>query len=310
MKRGKKFFSFILAFTILLTLSFNLTYADEDDNDPVKFVVKGRQSAADMAKYRGQMVYQQEQLLNGEIRTRSDCPSNHYSIINGDDRTRLKTTINQIAFIMIKYKGVSELNYATGFYAAPGKLLTVAHAVIGKKGDKEIEWATAYFFLNIPNSNEYQVASSPIYNAYVTKYYQRHLSKKNDYAVLRLAGEIYLNPTTRLAPLKLAKPNELSTYAKLFPYVCGFPDARIHPCIQHSGGGFLNDEPGNRYYYNIDIEPGQSGSPIFVRDANNQIVVIGIHTDGKGINYSPHPDLNSGLKLRTEIHEFLAGCPW
>lgn len=309
MKRGKKFFSFMLALAMLFTLNINATYADEDDNEPVKFVLKGRQNQTEMRNYLDKMLLQQNKLINGGISTKSDCPPDHYSLINGDDRTRLKNFIQQIGLIMIKYKDASEPVYATGFYAAPGKLLTVAHAVIGAKGDREIEWATAYFFLNIPNTNSYRVTSSPIYNAYIPKYYQRHLSKKYDYAVLRLEGEIYVSGT-RLAPLKLAKPNELSTYAKLSPYLCGFPRPKTHVNVQHLGGGTLYDEPGNRYYYTNDAEPGQSGSPVFVRDANNQIVVIGIHTDGKGISYAPHPELNSGLKLRTEIHEFLAGCPW
>lgn len=314
MKRGKKIFSFILALTILFTLNLNMSYANNDDNDPVKVVVKGRESQISMANFNFSLDKNLKDLMDGKISTKSDCPPDHYSLINGDNRARLKDPIEQIVLIKIKYKGISEPSYATGFYAGPGKLLTAAHAVIGDKGDREIEWATAYFMLKTLNSHtgkyEYIVNFSPIYNTYITKYYQQFTSKKYDYAVMRIEGDVYKPDGTILAPLKLAKESELPEYAKRTPYIVGYPNPATHYRVQHSGTGTLKDEPGNRYYYDIDIEPGQSGAPILTTDASNRLVVIGIHTDGAGISYAPYPNLNSGLKLRTEITEFLGNCAW
>lgn len=313
MKRGKKFFSFILAFTILFTLNLNLTYADDDDNDPVKVVLRGREPDNSQLEMVNSMTRNLQDILDGKISTRSNCSPDHYSIINGDNRSLSNHPIPQIVLIRIKYKGISEPAYATGFYAGPGKLLTVAHAVIGEKGEKEIEWATAYFVLNRFDTQEnqyiYTVVNSPIYNTYITRYYQRFTSKKYDYAVMRLEGEVYFN-NDKLTPLRLAKPNELSGLAERRQYVMGYANPATHYRLQRSGSGFLKDEPGNRYYYDIDIEPGQSGSPIFFDNGREGLIVTGINTDGAGINYSPYPKLNSGLKLRYEIHEFLGNCEW
>jgi V8-like Glu-specific endopeptidase len=78
--------------------------------------------------------------------------------------------------------------------------------------------------------------------------------------------------------------------------IAGYPDDKIAR-MPYTASGPIHSRSKFRFFYDVDTEGGNSGSPVFIKDAAG-IYAVGIHTDGD------NPD-NYGIRFRQEMMDRL-----
>lgn len=221
------------------------------------------------------------------------------SVIGPDDRKIVKDIKKfpnrSIVFIKSYY---DDINYSsgTGFIIDDNAVLTAAHVITSDFKDIEIKKITI--------SAGYKEEKETLGSARVIKTYVKPEWKN------------FRNPLFDLALLILDKPLgkelgklKLSDKAKLGEFVStsGYPGQNknnvqnIRAGNQYYSSGEIEYITKNKLYYNLDTEPGQSGSPVF----NDKNDVIAIHTNG--FNKNSSLKYNSGIRLSSENIETIYG---
>ncbi len=77
----------------------------------------------------------------------------------------------------------------------------------------------------------------------------------------------------------------------------------------YPGRDFHNKMTKFNLYYNVDIMPGQSGSPIYIKNSNGSKTVIGINIAAINEQGSPIGAFNEGTRFNTKILTFIFNNP-
>lgn len=182
----------------------------------------------------------------------------------------------------------------TGWIAGPKLIMTAGHCLFEKNCMKG--WATAIkVYPGRSNSSDEDVYfSSTDFKAphqWVSKY-----DENFDYGAIILdedIGSIYGHFSS-------------STYADAdlmshMVNISGYPATKLGETQLHHENR-INSVSATKIYYDVDTEGGQSGSPIWLYEGNdNNPIVIGIHSYGAG-NVTTG---NSGVRITEEIIEFV-----
>jgi len=76
--------------------------------------------------------------------------------------------------------------------------------------------------------------------------------------------------------------------------IAGYPADRDRATHQYFHARTITRQSKRRLYYDIDTFGGQSGSPIWIQDANDQRIAVGIHTTGAS-------SINVGTRINEEV---------
>ncbi len=217
------------------------------------------------------------------------------AIIGYNDERELITDTKQfpysaIAFLEITWDN-NEKYCGTAFMIAPNKALTAAHCVLDENNRKvkKLEIMPAKngaFFWNNPYGSA-SIAEAE--NIYYPAAFDTNKEAGNDWAILKLnedignkSGwlELQVNgfsygtegETFHTSGYPVHDPND----TKYKDFRTGFLDQHAKEYQFHSSS-IITNVYTNYFKHKIDTLPGQSGSPIYKYDSNNNVKVIGIH---------------------------------
>jgi V8-like Glu-specific endopeptidase len=185
-------------------------------------------------------------------------------VIDTDDRYKvvMKYPYNCIALLCIEFAGVVP-HYGTGFFVSERCIATSGHCVFYNG-----QWAKSVTV--IPGAN---LGGYPAHWGQATAAEFRSVSgwvtnREPDYDY----GAVIL-PDNRLHS-KIRGTLGYADFTTGNVELSGYPEGRSQE--QYSATGVIARIKPNRLYYTLDTSPGQSGSPVFVRNGDKSIVV-GIH---------------------------------
>lgn len=206
-------------------------------------------------------------------------------IIGTDDRTEDYSN-----------SGVVKINTSTGqgsgFIVDDNLILTAAHVVCGKTN----------ISYTLFNSNGTVKATYSAASYHVPSNYISSSNANYDYALIVVDQNLsrYKSISLGVARDKLKNNITSSIYlnyaSKLGIYVTGFISNTGYTGIGNLANNYLTN---TFVQYNTDTEGGESGSPVYVKTSNGDMIAIGIH-DGKATS-----TYNYGRRIDTNVLQFV-----
>lgn len=235
---------------------------------------------------------------------------NTRSIIGRSDERTLITNTTAYPYSPIGYlrstDSQNQWYHGTAFMVAPNVALTAAHTVYDNNGlrMRRLEFSPARNGTVYP----FGTSSTTVMGSTVTvpSDYLTNPNAGNDWALIKFVTNIgnecnWLN--LQVGGYSLGPTGErfyVSGYPvhdpedpKYIPFRTEFLDA--HPeGFQFRAGGLMTDTTTKYFTHTIDTLPGQSGSPVYYYNQNNEVKVIGVH------NRSGNPTIENGLHYFSE----------
>ena len=186
----------------------------------------------------------------------------------------------------------------TGWFASPDAVVTAAHVL-----DIKQAWvpdALSWHVEIIPALVETSAPFGTFWAVRADRHPKWNDIPASDYdlAVLRLN-----RPCEGVRPLQPADSSHTATPG-LFRIV-GYPGTVFGGAVPMSAEGPCGSVEGARIFYDIDVDDGQSGSPVLTRDGSSDRVVA-LHVGGTGHGGSPIAyALNTGLRLREDLVDWI-----
>ncbi|WP_436857529.1 trypsin-like peptidase domain-containing protein [Mammaliicoccus sciuri] len=212
-------------------------------------------------------------------------------IIGTDDR-KIVVDINKKPYKSIVFikSYFNDRNYisGTGFMIDDYSVLTAAHVVTSE--DKSINIKNILVFAGYQNEVA-KFGTARVIKTYVPLEWSQSYNRKYDMALLLLDKPL----GKKIGKLNIIDKVNLNEDIS----ISGYPGINYSIDNQYYSSGKLLKENNYRLFYDIDTEPGQSGSPVF--NSNND--VIGIHASGF-TNKHIHK-LNSAVKLTSHNIEMV-----
>ncbi|MDO5148050.1 MAG: trypsin-like serine protease [Oscillospiraceae bacterium] len=210
------------------------------------------------------------------------------SIIDGDDRY-IENGLDGV--INVQYSSGS--NCGTAFVIGPHTLLTAAHVVYN---------STNLRFKIFTNYNtESDVQITPTAYHIPSMYVSGSDSWKYDYAIVKVSEDLSDYVNFDLGVMRNEVPLSRTVYATGFGGNCEGITSGLADVKSTGTGSFVsmsdNDAKNYVFHYNVDTVPGDSGSPVYVRNTDGSQTVIGIHTYG-GNGY------NQAIRITSDILHF------
>ncbi len=214
------------------------------------------------------------------------------SSIGRDDRAQITdtTTTPWRCVCQLVIEGLHDQQVlGTGWMAGPSTVITAGHNLLSKDTQKK---ATRVYI--IPGRD----GDYAPYGYYEADGFEVHQQWQNAYSEDHDLGVIWLDKPIG----KKLGWFGVSTYANnqfdnLIVNTSGYPsDKRLG--TQWYNAGRIDEINKNTLSYGLDTQPGQSGSPIFHYDTNNQRLVVAVHAYGFGSK-------NVGIRINNEVFDLL-----
>jgi V8-like Glu-specific endopeptidase len=193
----------------------------------------------------------------------------------------------------------NKVRTGTGWFAGPRTIVTAGHCITAS----EMGGAA----VNITVAPAFDEGVEPYGNQLSTSYETTNLWKDDrnpdfDYGCIHLAREF----TPRPGYFSFDDP-PAGTLMDLEVHVCGYP-TDTHRSTQYHHSDVVLSVGDHRIFYAVDTNPGESGAPIWMVDANGIAVVVGIHAYSE--DETPpdlHIEANSGPRITSEVRSIIQG---
>jgi V8-like Glu-specific endopeptidase len=203
------------------------------------------------------------------------------------------------------------LSYCSGVLIGPRHVLTSASCLYSASG-----WLMPRFFAPGQLGRYDEVTGTPERPNGPSRrgiYYYTRLSNNVsfNYGLVILEDKLV---TSTVGWLRLEWFNNLSDYDDIYINLAGFPgysllcarsprtDGRCGGFMFYEGGHKVSQATATTLRYQMDTQPGQSGSPVYrIRD-NGRAYVLAVH------HGSANPEMNVGTRLRPAVYNDL--CNW
>lgn len=198
-----------------------------------------------------------------------------------DDRQEVLRTeypYNAICLLRIKAANGERLR-GTGFFISPRCVITAGHCVFYKR-----EWINEIEVVPGALGTLFPYGSAVSSNVQSIEGWFKNRNDNFDYGAIILKDDTLYNTIG-------AKLGYQYSTDETNVEIAGYPiDKSQKPfkCV-----GQIDSRTPYKFFYTIDTETGNSGSPIFIERASGERVVVGLHTEGA------RP--NAGIRIRPEM---------
>lgn len=214
------------------------------------------------------------------------------SSIGRDDRAQITETsaIPWRCICQLVVEGLYDQQVlGTGWMAGPSTVITAGHNLLSKETHRK-----AKRIYVIPGRN----GDDAPYGYYETDDFEVHQQWENAYSEAHDLGVIWLDKPigNKLGWFGTATyPN--NQFNNLIVNTSGYPsDKRLG--TQWYNAGRIDEVNEDTLSYGLDTQAGQSGSPIFHYDTNDQRLVVAVHAYGFGSK-------NVGIRINDEVFDLL-----
>ncbi len=269
----RKTFAFLLALALLLPAFCFAEDAPEENEGTIFFLDEGEALPEDASE----ITEESEPFIPEDVEKH---------IIGKDDRITVRNPrtypYSAIAYMVIKMKCGCSIT-GTGFMVDKRKMLTAAHCLICQKHNK---WAkTIDFYFGYKKGGGQLYKYSGTWNAYCATSFPNGYTDVNDWAFIRLEKDV--GNKTGWFGRRYLNDADLT---KEYYYVAGYKDGVLKYDV-----GKLRVLDQGRMWVDMDVLPGNSGSPVYDSDG----YAVGIWTtyweDGS----------NSGIRLNRTIRDYV-----
>jgi V8-like Glu-specific endopeptidase len=201
------------------------------------------------------------------------------AVIGPDDSEKVKVMgfpYNTIALLRIECDDGHHIG--TGFFISPRCIATAGHCVF-----KDGKWAKSVTVVPGASLGDFpkRWGETTAIKFRSVEGWVKYSDIEYDYGAIILSDNLLFQKLCGYMGYA-EYHSELASEVELV----GYPDGKGEK--QFFTKGFINREEGNLLYYTLDTEPGQSGSPVFVRDTDNKCIVVGVHRGTNNVQTENH----------------------
>lgn len=229
-------------------------------------------------------------------------PPRPETVFDIDDRIRVldSETLPWRMICSLEIRGTVGGGIGTGWFAGPKTIITAGHCVFHPNlggWAKEIKIAPGRYGSEFPFPNDATTQKPLVSQKFeALKGWTDDLNTDFDYAVIHLNQPI----GNETGWFSIAVQDD-ATLKGLLVNVAGYPGDRDFGRYQYFASSKIDKILANRFFYEADTYGGQSGGPVWFQDDNDQPVVIGIHSYGRGGDFT----LNSATRINADVFQVL-----
>ena len=217
------------------------------------------------------------------------------SIIGDDERTIVNNTddfpYSAIAYLSVTYScGCG--SEGTGFMVSANCMLTAGHCIVCGDHEGTASSITAWF--GYKSSSDYLLKKTATSNDSIIYHDPEYTGSEKNYDYGYVVFNTNVGNTTGW--FGLASRND-STLDGMGVTVAGYRYGTMY-----KGTGEITSVANKRLKYDVDTEPGQSGSPVYIYGSEHGYQAVAIHTHGTNLlNWK-----NSGWRITSDFINHLA----
>lgn len=194
--------------------------------------------------------------------------------------------------------------FGTGWFSTPNTVVTAGHNLFNPMvfGTARNGWANTVHVYPAYNGE-----NSPPYGGfeqseqlYVPIPYQQTLDINYDIGILRFEQSISAEKSflyhAVLGDEQLV-PSQL--------LIAGYPLDLGSGLLMYEGNDWLKAYDSNRLYYEVDTGKGQSGAPVFLVQADQSVIVVGIHAHNSSQTPVDYYPANSATRITPSISAWI-----
>lgn len=192
----------------------------------------------------------------------------------------------------------------TGWFVAPNAVVTAAHVTQVEEAWSKVPSAVSWHLEVVPGLVRGQRPFGETWARRVERHPQWSGVSASDFdialiLVTPLAGGAS-NLFLRVEPFAFGSPESSNVEVVGYP----FAQFRGETAVRHAGP--VRAIEGQRLFYDIDTEDGQSGAPVLLDRGDARPSVVGIHSAGQGIGTGPLArSLNVAVALRPDLLQWM-----
>ena len=180
----------------------------------------------------------------------------------------------------------------TGWFIAPGRVVTAAHVVDIRSAWSRVPGATSWHVEVVPAVSA--AAAAPLGGTWATRI-DRHPGFVDDTGSPFDLAVITVTPLAGITASHCLVAQTVPEQTGIQVTVSGYPWNNGHPNTQFRQTGPVLAREATNIYYDIDTEGGQSGSPVLQQTSAGRFAV-GVHVGGQGHGQSAMArSLNRGI---------------